>query len=261
MEWQTVRFEQDGPHVGTLVLNRPDRRNAINRQMANDLVDALKTLTRQRQLRVLILTGAGTSFSAGGDLKDRLDAGPDEARRQRDLALEAIDLLDRFACPVIAAINGAALAGGFELALACDIRVASDDAIVGLPEARTAGGFPGAGGPVRLSRLIGRGRAGLVVYTARPFSAAEALGFGMLDLVFPADQLSDKANALAAQIAANSPTAVCTAKQLIRQGDDLDIAAATELSRTLRNPLDDMPDAREAVCAWREKRLPSFQDR
>ena len=111
MEWKTLRFEQDGPHVGTLVLNRPDRRNAINRQLANDLVDALTALTRQRELRVLVLTGAGTSFSAGGDLKDRLDAGPDEARRQRDVALEAIDLLDRFPCPVIAAINGAALAG------------------------------------------------------------------------------------------------------------------------------------------------------
>lgn len=261
MEWQTVRFEQDGPHIGTLVLNRPDRRNAISRQLANDLVDALATLARQRELRALILTGAGPTFSAGGDLKDRLDAGPGEARRQRDLALEAVDLLDRFPCPVIAAVNGAALAGGFELALACDIRVASQDAIVGLPEVRTAGGFPGAGGPVRLARLIGRGRAGLVVYTGRPFSATEAMEFGMVDLVFPAHQLHKETSALAAQIAANSPISVCMAKHLIREGEDLNIMAATELSRTLRNPLDDMPDSREAVSAWREKRIPSFQDR
>jgi enoyl-CoA hydratase/carnithine racemase len=261
MEWKTLKFEQDGPHVGTLVLNRPDRRNAINRQMAADLVDALTALTQHRNLRVLVLTGAGPSFSAGGDLKDRLEAGPDEARHQRDMALEAIDLLDRFPCPVIAAVNGAALAGGFELALACDIRVASQDAIVGLPEVRTSGGFPGAGGPVRLTRLIGRGRAGLVVYTGRPFSATEALSLGMLDLVCPAERLHEETRALAAQIAANSPTGVCFAKQLIRQSDDLHIDAATHLSRVLRNPLDAMPDAREAMSAWCEKRQPSFQDR
>ncbi|MCL4747723.1 MAG: enoyl-CoA hydratase/isomerase family protein [Burkholderiaceae bacterium] len=259
--WRTLIVVQDTPHVSTLILNRPERRNAIDARLAAELVDALSELAGQRGLRVLVLTGEGTAFSAGGDLKERLACGPKEAREQRDAALRATELLDRFPCPVIAMINGAALAGGFELALACDIRVASEDAFVGLPEVRTSGGFPGAGGPARLASLIGRGRASLAVYTGRQFPAREAFDLGMVDVLVPAARLRDEVASLAAQIAANSPAAVSAAKQLIRESADLDRAAATSLSRELRDPMDESADFREAMDAWRARRIPNYPDR
>jgi enoyl-CoA hydratase len=259
--WQTLKLVQDTPRVCTLVLNRPERRNAINRQMALDLLDALTQLRQRRDLRVLVLTGEGSAFCAGGDLKDRFDAGASEASRQRNVLLDALAVLDGFPCPVIAMLNGAALAGGFEVALACDIRVASHDALVGLPEVRTAGGFPGGGGPVRLERLMGRGHASLVVLTGRTFTAAEALSMGMVDTVHSADRLQHETAQLAAQIAANRPLAVSQARELLRRSADLDLPAAIALSREMRDPLDHSPDALEAVSAWRERRPPIFQDR
>ncbi|MGD9946435.1 MAG: enoyl-CoA hydratase/isomerase family protein [Burkholderiaceae bacterium] len=209
------------PDIGSLILSRPDRRNAIDRHMAAELEDALSELSGRSNMRVLVLTGDSASFCAGGDLKERLAVGPREAREQRDTALRAIDLIDRFPCPVIASINGPALAGGFELALACDIRVASERAVVGLPEVRSAGGFPGA----------------------------------------PDSQLDQAVAELAGQIAGNSPTAISAAKQLIREGSEMGMDAANELSSRLRDPLDHSPGFQEAMNSWRDRRAPCYPDR
>lgn len=261
LQWRTLRVENGETCVATLALSRPERRNAINLELATELAQCVSGLAQQRHLRVLVLTGDGSSFCAGGDLRERLESGPSAARRQRDMFLGAIDQLDRFPCPVLAMINGPALAGGLELALGCDIRVASDAAVLGLPEVRTAGGFPGAGGPVRLAKLIGRGRTSLVVFTGRKFSADEAFGLGMIDMVVPATRLREATYALAAEIALGSPAGMHGAKQLIRQSADIDTASAIDLSRALRDPLDDTPDFHEAMRAWHEKRSPDFPDR
>ncbi len=258
--WKALTLVENNRHIHTIALNRIERRNAIDHTLANELVDCISIEAQKKELRVLVLTGEGSSFCSGGDLKDRIAFGPGEARRQRDTVLRAIDSLDRFPCPVIAMINGPALAGGLELALACDIRVAADDAVFGLPEVRTAGGFPGAGGPVRLSKLIGRGKTALISFTGRQFSARQAYDMGMVDMIVPAARLRAEAYALAAEIAANSPAGIRAAKQLIRQSLDMDVTSATDLSRALRNPLDDSPDFHEAMNAWREKRVPIFMD-
>lgn len=257
--WNTIELSQTDRHVVTLTLNRPAQRNAINRQLADELVECLGELRQRKDLRVLVLTGAGTAFCAGGDLTERLEAGPEYARLQRDSALRAIDLLEHLPCAVLGMINGPALAGGLELALGCDIRIASDEATFALPEVRSAGGFPGAGGPIRLTRMIGRGRTSLMVFTARRFSAREAAELGFVERVVPSAQLRAETYSLAAEIAANSPRAIRAAKQLITRVDDMDIASATALSSALRDPLDQTDDFHEAMQAWRDKRAPNFR--
>lgn len=257
--WNTLELSQDDPHVVALTLNRPAQRNAINRELADELVECLGELRQRKDLRVLVLTGAGSVFCAGGDLKERLEAGPEQARLQRESALRAIELLEQLPCAVLAMINGPAIAGGLELALGCDIRIASDEASFALPEVRAAGGFPGAGGPIRLTRTIGRGRTSLMVFTGRQFSARDALDLGLVERVVPAAQLRDETYALADEVAANSPGAVRAAKLLIARADDMDMASATALSRALRDPLDLSDDFREAMQAWRDKRTPKFR--
>jgi enoyl-CoA hydratase/carnithine racemase len=259
-DWHTLRVEAaDGP-VCMLRLSRPEHRNAISRQLAEELVECLKVLSKISTLRVLILAGDGPVFSAGGDLRERLEGGARHSRDQRELLLKAIALVDTFPCPVIAMIQGAAIAGGLELALGCDIRVAADDAVFALPEVRAVGGFPGAGGPVRLTQLIGRGRAGMCVYTARKFSAQEALQFGIVEQVCGATTLLEVTSELAQTIAQNSPAAIRAAKVLMRRCMSMDLQDALNLSRELRNPLDHGPDFAEAMSAWAERRSPRFPD-
>ena len=258
--WETLRVEgTDGP-VCTVWLSRPEHRNALNVALARELLECLTLLGRRRGVRALVIGGDGAAFCAGGDLKERLSAGAAKTREQRATLLRALALLDAFPCPVIAMIHGAALAGGLELALACDLRIAADDALLGLPEVRTAGGFPGGGGPVRLARLIGRGRTSLMVFGAQPVSGREACEFGMVDRVVPADRLRAHVAELAETIAANSPGAVRAAKVLIRRSVDLDVDEAMKLSHDLREPFEDGPDFAEALNAWRERRPPRFRD-
>jgi enoyl-CoA hydratase/carnithine racemase len=259
-DWQTLKLEQTDRGVTMLTLDRAHRRNAINQELGRELLDCLRELQERKDLRVLIVTGAGNCFSSGGDLTERKLHGPAEASAQRVLALAAMDLLDSFPCPVIAMVNGAALAGGLELALACDVRIAADTAVLGLPEVRASGGFPGAGGPTRLERLAGRGYASLLVFSGRQVSATEALAKGVVEMVVPAERLAEETLALARQIASGSPAGVRAAKQLIRRSTDLDFDAAMNLSQELRDPLDDSPDFHEAMNAWRERRAPNFAE-
>jgi enoyl-CoA hydratase/carnithine racemase len=166
--------------------------------------------------------------------------------------LRFTEMLEAFRAPVIAMINGPAIAGSFEIALACDFRVASDQATFALPEVRRVGAFPGAGGPVRLSRLVGRGRASYTVLTGRTLSAAEAFALDMVEVIVPHERLLNETLFLARQIAANSPEGVSAAKQLILKSNDLDLQSAMRLSRALRDPLDATAAARAAIQAWTE---------
>lgn len=256
--WNTLRVIQDDRHVSTLVLNRPERRNALNQETVEEVHACLLEMRGQKDLRVLVLTGEGSAFCAGADLKERSTLSTEQTRHHRDSALRFLELIDTFPVPVIAMVNGPAFAGGMEVALACDIRVVSEDASFALTEVVNAGSFPGAGGPVRLPKLIGRGRASLIVFTGRRFSAREAYEMGMVEALVPHDRLREATYALAREIAGNSPLGVRAAKQLIRQSNDLDVHSATDLSRALRDPLDRTRDYREGVTAWMERRKPNF---
>ncbi len=205
-----VEWEISADGVGRLTLNRPDARNAINLEMVRALHGALEELAARPELRVLVLRGAGEkAFAAGADIGDL------HARRSRE-ALASINArlfqaVEDFPLPTIAAVRGHALGGGLELALACDIRLAADDAKLGLPEV-TLGIFPAAGGTRRLPRLIGDGLARELVFTGRILGAEEAARIGLVNRVVPAAALEEEAGKLAAEIARNGEMALRIAK-------------------------------------------------
>ena len=259
--WKYLKLEQSGAHVLTLSFNRPERRNALSVEMAHEVESCLAELHERTDIRVLILTGEGSAFGAGADLKERAGFDPNSIRLHRETALRIVELLETFPAPVIAMINGPAFAGSFEIALGCDIRIASELASFSLTEVRNAGSFPGAGGTVRLPKLIGRGRANLVVLTGRRFSAQQAFELGFIEMVVPHDELAAETLAIAGEIAAGSPLGVRAAKRLIRQSADIDVTSATTLSRALRDPLDGTHDSAEGYAAWVEKRPPKFTGR
>ncbi len=255
-----VLLQVDGA-IATLTLNRPGAMNAMGRRLADDLERALEKLRAASGVRAVVVTGAGDrAFSVGGDIKERGAMSLDERWNHALRLGRCFDEIEACPVPVIAAINGYALGGGMELAVACDIRVASARAEVGLAEVRI-GVFPGAGGPARLTRLVGKGRAKLVLFTGRRFPAREAAELGLVDLVVPHDQLAVGARALADEIAANGPLAVQALKRLVNACYEADLASCQELARALRRPLDHTEDMLEGVRAFEEKRPPRFQGR
>ena len=254
---KTVRFTVDD-HIATIVLARPERRNALSITLATELTGILKDLVRDSEVRAVVITGEGSAFCSGADLKDRREMTPEDMELIRERILEFVALIDRFPSPVIAMINGPAVAGGFELALSCDIRVASDAAFFSLTEVKNVGAFPGAGGPLRLARLVGKGKAKLITLTGRRFSAKEALDLGFVELVVPAARLHEEVYALARELTANSPLGVRAAKLLINEGTEIHSSGGATLSQALRAPLDRTRDHDEALAAWHEKRQPQF---
>ena len=248
-------------HIAILTLNRPEAMNAMGHDLARDLEAALDRLEAAHEVRAVVATGAGDrAFSVGGDIKERGAMSLDE-RWEHALRLgRCFHRLEALPVPVIAAINGFCFGGGMEMAVACDLRIASERAEVGFLEVKL-GVFPGAGGPARLTRLVGKGRAKLVLYTGRRFPAAEGLAMGLVERVVPRDRLMAEARALAAEIAANGPLAVRALKRLVDTCYEADLAASQELARALRRPLDHTADMLEGVRAFEEKRPPRFQGR
>lgn len=228
---KTVRIERhDG--VATLVLNRPQRANTINLQLTIELNDALDELDREADVRCILLTGSGDRhFCGGADLReiDRLisaDGVVGDARR------DFISHIEEVSKPVIAVINGAAMGGGCEIALACDFRVMADDAQIGLPEVRF-GALPGGGGTQRLPRLVGIAKARELILTGKHLSAAEALAIGLVDRTAPRANLPDVARELADQFKDKAPYAIATAKRLLNQSLELPLVEGLALERRL----------------------------
>ncbi len=245
-------------NIAVITLHRPQAMNALNFALLESLNDHLDTLGQDETLRCLVVTGSGgKAFCAGADLKERLPLSASERTRHTSLINEAADALERFPVPVIAAICGYALAGGAEIATACDLRVMSDDGVIGLPEVRI-GVFPGAGGVIRLPRLIGPARARDLLYTGRRVGAPEALQIGLVDRVVPNDEVLPVALELAGEITAGAPLAVRAMKSALTQVTALSADGAARIVSQLRVPLDGTRDYDEGLRAFSERRQPHF---
>jgi len=254
----SVLVERPEPWLAIVLLNREPVRNAISARMASALFERLHELESEPSLRVLIVTGAGSkAFSSGADLKERHRMTPRQRGEHTRGIKAAADLLWSFPVPVIAAIRGYALAGGAELAIACDLRVASDDAVLGFPEVRM-GIFPGAGATERLPRLVGASRARHLLFTGRKIDADQALQIGLIDSMVPNDYVMNEAIRIARDIASQSPQAVQALKRAIRISEIEPVDRAAGLIADLRANLDAGADYDEGLQAFAERRPPSW---
>lgn len=250
-----VLLETFSSQVAVLRLNRPQQRNALSTSLLSALQQHLQGLLLEPP-RALILTGVGEeAFSAGADLKERQSMSWDQLSAHTVAISAVADALEAFPVPVLAAVRGFCLAGGAELALACDMRVAAPDARFGFPEVGL-GIFPGAGGPVRLPRLIGPAAAASLLFTGRRIDAREALQMGLIQALVE-DPLQG-ALQWAEQIAAASPRAVQALKRALLESQDLSRSRAAEVVLQHRRPLDSGPDYREGLAAFAQKRKPVY---
>jgi len=262
----TLQFETQGP-VAILTIDRPEVHNAVDFDTTDALIEAWTRFRDEDDLRVAILTGAGErAFCAGADLRGVGDfyrnlTSADRLRRSELIpGLGGITKNLSIDKPIIAAVNGHCLAGGLEIALSCDLRVASENATFGLPET-TRGMMPGAGGTQRLPRLIGPERALDLILTGRRIEADEALRVGLVSRVVPQADLLGEAIQLANTISANGPLAVRAAKAAVWRGLDLPLEEALRLEQHLAEPVRQSEDAREGPAAFLEKRKPEFKGR
>jgi len=259
---QSVLLAVDGEsHIATLTLNRPEALNAISRQLATDLLEMCNALADRDDVWAVIVSGAGErAFCAGADLKERrmLSRGD---RTAHTAAIEAAaEALAALPMPTIAAVRGFALAGGAELALACDLRVAAADATFGFPEVKI-GIFPGAGGALRLPQIVGGGAARDLLFTGRRVTAEEAFRLGLVDRLVPADEVLESAAELAGSIAANAPLAVRAVKRAVKESHGTPFQDARSTVNALRAPLDDTDDYEEGLAAFAARRSPRFTGR
>ncbi len=241
-----------------LTLNRAEAANALSVVMLEELQDAINECKFDRSVRCVIITGAGEkAFCAGADLKER--AGMDAVQVRKTVALIRgnINAIEALPQPVIAAVNGGAFGGGTELALACDFRIASETAKLGLTET-SLGIIPGAGGTQRLPRLVGKGRAKELIFTARRVDAWEAREIGLVEYVTPSASLLDKAIEVANQIVKNGPIAVSQAKFAIDKGYDVDINTGLSIEQNAYEITIPTKDRLEGLQAFKEKRTPVY---
>lgn len=253
--------EQSGAVV-TLTLNSPGTRNVLTGNTApQDFVDACARINADASVRVVILTGAGTAFSAGGDLKDMqnmFDYSPSELRDWYRTGVQRLAMaVYNLEVPAIAAVNGPAIGAGCDLTTMCDIRIASEKAVFAESFVKV-GLIPGDGGAWLLPRVVGKSMAAEMSFTGRTLDAQEALKVGLVSRVVPHDELLPQARALAGQIAANPGGALRMAKKLLREGERLDFAPLLEMSASLQALAHKTPQHIEAVNAFVEKRAPDF---
>lgn len=255
-----IELEQRG-HVGIITINRPEVLNALNDRVMHELHELLDDLDNREDIHVLIITGAGRAFVAGADIGEMVDFSAVNAKTFSQHGNRTLSRLSRLTRPVIAAVNGFALGGGCELAMACDIRVASEKAKFGMPEVGL-GITPGFGGTQRLARIVGMSVATELILTGRIINAQEALSIGLVNHVYPPEEMLDKALELANAIAAQPQVAVRQAKQAIRTGKQIDINTGVEYESESFGLCFSTQDQKEAMRAFLEKRKPeAFQNR
>lgn len=255
-----ITYEQEG-FVGVITINRPKALNALNSEVLKELNATLDAVDLENT-RALVLTGAGEkSFVAGADIAEMSTLTKAEGEAFGKIGNDVFRKIETFPIPVIAAVNGFALGGGCEIAMSCDIRLCSDTAIFGQPEVGL-GITPGFGGTQRLARLIPVGKAKEIIYGAVNIKADEAYRLGLVNSVYPLEELLPAAKKLAAKIAKNAPIAVRVCKQAINEGLDLDMDQAIVLEEKLFGSCFETEDQREGMQAFLEKRkVEGFKNR
>ncbi|RCU44106.1 enoyl-CoA hydratase [Chryseobacterium lacus] len=255
MNYENIIIDTE-QHVSVITINRPQSLNALNAATIAEISNALDKLQSETSCRVIIITGAGEkSFIAGADIKEFADFNAEKAQQlARNGQNSLFNKIENLTKPVIAAINGFALGGGLELAMACHIRYASENAKLGLPEV-TLGLIPGYGGTQRLPKLVGKGLANELIFSAKMISAERAQEIGLVNEVFPQEELLAKTKALAEQISKNSPMGIAKAIESVNLSDtdkgfEKEIISFGELF--------EMDDKKEGVAAFLEKRKPVF---
>jgi enoyl-CoA hydratase len=243
-----------------ITINRPRFLNALNRSTLKELTDAFAQLNGDQGVRVIIITGSGKAFIAGADISEMKEYTPEQARDFSEMGHMTMDAIQNTGKPVIAAVNGFALGGGFELALACDIILASETAKLGLPEVNL-GLIQGFGGTQRLSRLVGKALAKELIFTGDAISAERAYEMGIVNRLFPPDELLPEAKNMAQNMAQKGPIALKLAKRAIDSGYNKELSEGCELEKAAFVESFTTSDSKEGMKAFLEKRKPVFKNR
>ena len=260
MSFENLFVEREGS-IALLTIQRPQRLNALDARTLDELRQAFLAFQHDDQLRCVIVTGAGDkAFVAGADINELAQDTPESARRRALAGQQVFDLIEQLGKPVIAAVNGFALGGGCELAMACTFRVASDTARFGQPEINL-GIIPGFAGTQRLARLVGKTRAMEMILTGAAITAQDALAIGLVNRVVPAADLMTEARALAAELSTKAPIAMRHAMDAINRGSEMAFADGCQLEAALFGMVTTTEDMREGTRAFLEKRKPDFKGR
>ncbi len=254
--YKTIRLEQK-EGIGYLTLNRAEVRNAFNQEMIDELQEALRVIDKDEEIRVLIITGAGKAFQAGADIAELSLMAPLDILRWNEGIVRINGSLEKLRQPVIAAINGAAMGGGLELAISCTLRIMAESAEMALPEVKL-GIIPGTGGTQRLPRLIGKGLAAELLLTGDVITAKDAHRVGLVNRVVPDGETVKAAEELARKIMSNAPVAVEMAKDALEIGKDLPLEHAVQYSQKNCVICFSTKDMKEGMTAFLEKRKPNF---
>lgn len=260
MSFETLLIERDGA-VALVTINRPKVLNALNRQTIDELERAMRGFQHDTDVRAIVLTGAGEkSFVAGADINELAVLSPAEGQQHGRRGQAVFDLIENLGKPVVAAINGFALGGGCELAMACTLRIAADTARLGQPEVNL-GIIPGYGGSQRLARLVGKGRALEILLSGEMVPALRAYEMGLVNKVVPAADLLAEARTMAAQLAAKAPLAVRYILEAVHHGMELPLSDAQAFEATLFGLVASTDDMKEGTRAFLEKRQARWQGR
>jgi len=260
MEFKNILLSVEN-EIGILSINRPKALNALNTETLKELQAAVQEVKENGAVKVLIITGTGEkAFVAGADIQEMKEMDSLGALNFSKLGHHVMKMIQDLDRPVIAAVNGFALGGGTEIALACDFIYASENAKFGFPEV-TLGVFPGFGGTQRLPRLIGKGKAKELIITGKMVNAQEALQMGIVNHVFPQASLMEETKKVALQIAGNGPVGVRLAKMVVNSGFDIDLAEACSMESFAFSICFNTEDQREGMKAFAEKRKPNFRGR
>ncbi len=259
MSFQTVELTREGA-IATLALNRPDALNSLNALMIRELGECLASIRDDSSIRCLLVTGSGKAFAVGADIKEMSERGPETGRTMSEEGQRVFQSLEDLPFATIAVVNGFALGGGLELALACDFIVASEKAKMGTPEV-SLGLICGYGGTQRLSRIVGRSRARLITLTGDVYTAEQMEKWGVVALTFEPAELMGQAKKIAQKIAERSPRAIRFTKEAIRRGVELPQTEGLKLEAELFGQVFRSDDKREGIAAFLEKRAPQFTGR
>lgn len=262
MDWQTIKVQvEPEAHLALVAFNRPEAMNAISTQLAKDVLSVLEYLENNDQVFAVLWTGAGEkSFCAGADLRERKDMTKEQMKKQRTLFVKMFTAVACFPKPLVAAVNGYALGGGFEFALGCDFIIASENAVFGLTEVGL-GIIPAGGGTQHLPRAIGKQKAKELIFSARRLNPSQALEWGIVNHVVPASELIPKGKELLEEITKNAPIALQQAKRSVNFGVEMDLISGLTLEAECYNVCLTTVDRDEGLKAFNEKRKPVYLGR